>query len=68
MTAAEKFVTRRYPEADVYPITTAAGVEVFQVWDDADQNPGMVKVLGQGATEAEAWKVAAAALGSKRAA
>lgn len=61
MTTAEKYVARRYPEADVYPSGNA-----FKILDDADQNDEDVTVLGTGATEAEAWAAAARALGSKR--
>jgi hypothetical protein len=67
MTTAQKFVERRYPEADAYPVENqdAHGEEYtfYRVLDDADQNEATI--LGQGATEEAAWESAAAMLGSK---
>ncbi len=66
---AQNFVTRRHPDADAYPATTDTidgSREFFQVIDDADQNPGLARVLGQGDTAARAWRSAARLLGSKR--
>ena len=69
-TAAQKFVERRYPEANAYPqdVQDVHGNEyvLWVVLDDPDQNPGLARIIGQGVTKEAAWKSAARCLGSKR--
>ena len=51
MSTAEKFVTRRYPDAEAYPDD-----EAFKVLDDADQNDAdyaaFLAAIGSGRLEA----------------
>ena len=70
MTQAQKYVARRYPEADAYPedVQDVNGNDyvLWVILDDADVNPGAARILGQGITAEAAWKCAARCLGSKR--
>lgn len=71
MRQAQRYVTRRHPEADCYEdvVTRVDGTTyiLHRVIDDADQNPGVARILGQSdISEDKAWQSAAKLLGFRR--